>query len=102
MELALGYLNMRPAEFWDYTPRLFQLKLRGKKEHDFELQKMEWERMRFQTICLINKDRKRKDQLKLKDLVVFDWEKKINVKKLKSDKNKAEYLIAKANKNLKN
>jgi hypothetical protein len=57
--------------------------------------------MRFQTLALINKDRKRKDQLKLKDLIEFDWEKKINFKKLKSDKKKAEYLIAKANKNLK-
>ncbi len=102
MELGLGYLNMSPDEFWDYTPRLFQMKLQGRREHDFELQKAEWERVRFQTTALINKDRKRQDQIKLKDLIEFDWEKKINVKKLKSDKKKTEYLIAKANKNLKN
>jgi hypothetical protein len=92
---------MSVAEFWDYTPRMFQLKLNGKKNNDFELQKMEWERMRFQTVCLINKDRKSQHQLKPKQLIEFDWEKKVNVKKLKKDKKKAEYLIAQANKNFK-
>tara|TARA_Y100001963_G_scaffold129240_1_gene184310 strand:- start:130 stop:411 length:282 start_codon:yes stop_codon:yes gene_type:complete len=90
---------MSPDEFWDYTPRMFQLKLRGKNDHDFEVQKSEWERVRFQTVALINSERKRQDQIKLKDLIEFDWEKKVNVKKLKSDKKKAEYLIAQANKN---
>jgi len=88
-------------EFWDLTPRQFQLKLKGKKNKDFELQKAEWERMRFQTIALINKDRKRQDQLKLKDLVEFEWEKKVNLKQLKKDRKEAQYLIAKANKNIK-
>jgi hypothetical protein len=90
---------MSPDEFWDYTPRMFQLKLRGKNDHDFEVQKAEWERVRFQTVALINSERKRQDQIKLKDLIEFDWEKKVNVKKLISDKKKAEYLIAQANKN---
>tara|TARA_Y100000593_G_scaffold92333_1_gene183569 strand:- start:265 stop:510 length:246 start_codon:yes stop_codon:yes gene_type:complete len=81
---------------------MFQLKLNGKQNNDFELQKAEWERMRFQTLCLINKDRKRQHQLKLKDLIVFDWEKKVNLKKLKHDKKKAEFLIAQANKKSEN
>ena len=81
---------------------MFQLKLDGKQNKDFELQKAEWERMRFQTLCLINKDRKRQDQLKLKDLIEFDWEKKVNLKKLKQDKKKAEFLIAQANKKSEN
>jgi len=92
---------MNPEEFWDYTPRMFQLKLKGRNNKDFELMKGEWERVRFQTVALINSERKRSDQIKLKDLIEFDWEKKVNAKKLISDKKKAEYLIAQANKNYK-
>ena len=92
---------MNPDEFWDYTPRMFQLKLKGRNNLDFELLKGEWERVRFQTVALINSERKRSDQIKLKDLIEFDWEKKVNAKKLISDKKKAEYLIAQANKNYK-
>ena len=92
---------MNPEEFWDYTPRMFQLKLKGRNNKDFELMKGEWERVRFQTVALINSERKRSDQIKLKDLIEFDWEKKVNAKKLISDKKKAEYLIAQANKNFK-
>jgi len=92
---------MNPDEFWDYTPRMFQLKLKGRNNLDFELLKGEWERVRFQTVALINSERKRSDQIKLKDLIEFDWEKKVNVNKLISDKKKAEYLIAQANKNYK-
>ena len=88
---------MQVDEFWDYTPRLFQLKLEGKSRADFELQKADWERMRYQTVCLINKDRKRKDQLKLRDLLHFDWEKKLTKKSSKSEYKKAMYLIAKSN-----
>ena len=88
---------MQVDEFWDYTPRLFQLKLEGKSRADFELQKAEWQRMRYQTVCLINKDRKRKDQLKLRDLLHFDWEKKLAKKSSKSEYKKAMYLIAKSN-----
>ena len=71
---------MNPEEFWDYTPRMFQLKLKGRNNKDFELMKGEWERVRFQTVALINSERKRSDQIKLKDLIEFDWEKKVNAK----------------------
>jgi hypothetical protein len=90
---------MSPEDFWEYTPRMFQIKLKGKSKNDYDLQKAEWERIRFQTVALINSERKRKDQIKLKDLIEFDWEKKVNISKLKSDKTKAEYLIAQANRN---
>ena len=84
---------MNLDEFWDYTPRLFQLRLIGKQNADMEIQKSEWERMRYQTVCLINKDRKRSEQIKLTDLVKFDWEKKkSNVK----DYKRVQYLLAKA------
>ena len=98
MELALGYLNLSLDEFWDFTPRQFQLKMDGRKEYEDMLQRLEWERLRFQTAALINKDRKRQHQIKLKDLIDFDWEKSQNVEKLKSDRKKAMYLIAKADK----
>ena len=98
LEIALGYLNMSPDEFWDFTPRLFQLKLKGKRESDFELQKSEWERMRYQTVCLINKDRKRSDQIKLTDLTKFDWEENESKKQTLKDYKKAMYLIHKTNK----
>lgn len=98
MKLALGYLEMTPEEFWDFTPRLLQMKLEGKREHDEMLQRFEWERMRFQTICLINKDRKRQNQIKLTDLMTFEWEKKAKIKTSKKDRNKAMYLIQKAQK----
>lgn len=96
LELGLGYLDLTPEQFWDYTPRLFQLKLKGKKDADYELQKAEWERMRFQTTALINKDRKRKDQIKLTDLIKFDWEKNKKRKNIDADRKKAQYLLMKA------
>jgi len=98
MSLALGYLDMPISEFWDLTPRQFQLKLDGRREYEDMLQRFEWERVRFQTTALINKDRKRSNQIKLKDLITFDWEKKLDLKKINEDRKKAMYLIAKAEK----
>tara|TARA_R100000742_G_C4243226_1_gene62536 strand:- start:476 stop:802 length:327 start_codon:yes stop_codon:yes gene_type:complete len=98
MSLALGYLDMSISEFWDLTPRQFQLKLDGRREYEDMLQRFEWERVRFQTTALINKDRKRSNQIKLKDLITFDWEKKLDLKKINEDRKKAMYLIAKAEK----
>jgi hypothetical protein len=98
LEIALGYLNMSPDDFWDFTPRLFQLKLEGKRKVDYELQKQDWERMRYQTVCLINKDRKRSEQLKLTDLVKFEWEEKTAKKQKLKDYKKAMYLIHKTKK----
>tara|TARA_R100000963_G_C4633821_1_gene98288 strand:+ start:1021 stop:1344 length:324 start_codon:yes stop_codon:yes gene_type:complete len=98
MELALGYLDMPLAEFWDFTPRQFQLKLEGRREYEEMIQRFEWERVRFQTTALINKDRKRQHQIKQTDLISFDWEKKINKKKLKAERKKAMYLMSKSDK----
>lgn len=98
MQIGLGELNMSVDEFWDYTPYLFQLKVKGKRNFDFELQKSEWERMRFQTTALINKDRKRQDQIKAIDLVEFDWEKNKQKNDKISEMKKAQYLLMKAQK----
>jgi len=87
-------------EFWNYTPRLLQLKLEGRNKYEEGLQRAEWERMRFQTTALINKDRKRNNQIKQKDLISFDWEKKTALKNIEEERRKAMYLMAKAkNKN---
>ena len=94
----MGYLELSLDEFWDYTPRLLQLRLDGKMDAEKQLQQSEWERMRFQTVCLINKDRKARNQIKLKDLIEFDWERKTNIKKLKKDRKKVQYLMHKMNK----
>ena len=81
MGLALGYLNMTVAEFWDFTPRQLQLKLNHRREYEELMQRFEWERMRFQTTALINKDRKASQQIKQTDLITFDWEKKSTIKR---------------------
>ena len=102
MGVALGYLEMPIAEFWDFTPRQFQLKLDARRDYEEMLQRFEWERLRFQTTALINKDRKRQHQIKQKDLISFDWEKKVNKKKLEAERKKAQYLMTKADKKSKN
>ena len=85
-------------DFWDFTPRQFQLKMEGKREYEEMIQRFEWERVRFQTTALINKDRKKQNQIKQKDLIKFEWEEKVDVEKIKADRKKALYLIAKENK----
>jgi len=86
-------------DFWDFTPRQFQLKMEGKREYEEMIQRFEWERVRFQTTALIKKDRKKQNQIKQKDLIKFEWEEKVDVEKIKADRKKALYLIAKENKN---
>jgi len=97
LKLGLGYLGLTLEQFWDYTPRILQLHIEGKMETEKQIQQSEWERMRFQTVCLINKDRKTSNQIKLKDLITFDWEKKTKVKDLKKEHKKVQYLMHKAN-----
>tara|TARA_R100001086_G_scaffold199785_3_gene115989 strand:- start:1464 stop:1769 length:306 start_codon:yes stop_codon:yes gene_type:complete len=98
MQIAIGYLDMDLDKFWDITPRQLQLKYEGRKQFVEEQHRDAWERTRWQTAILINKDRKRKDQVKLFDLVKFPWESKKDSKKLEKDRRKVQYLMAKANK----
>ncbi len=97
MGLSLGFLNMTLDEFWDFTPRQLQLKLEHRREYEEMIQRFEWERMRFQTTALINKDRKKSNQIKQTDLITFEWEKKSKIKNIESERSKAMYLINKAN-----
>ena len=100
MELALGWLGMSVDEFYEMTPRQLQLKMEGRRENEYDHFKIRWEQIRFQTICLINKDRKRKDQLKPRDLCEFEWEKKTNKKAKKQEFSHAKYLMEKERKRM--
>jgi|TARA_R100000084_G_C4526444_1_gene89155 hypothetical protein len=102
MGLAIGYLNMSLEEFWDFTPRQLQIKLDARREYEDLLQRFEWERVRFQTTALINKDRKRKDQIKQTDLISFDWDKTNAIKDRQQERKKAMYLMEKEKRKLKN
>jgi len=84
---------MQEDEFWDITPKVFQLKCDGFFEFVEEQQKQEWERMRFQTVCLINSQRKRSEQITLQKLIKFDWEK---TETKESERDKVDYIIHKA------
>ena len=67
---------MHEDDFWDMTPKVFQLKCDGFFALLDQQEKQQWERMRFQTVCLINSQRKRSEQISLQKLIKFDWEKK--------------------------
>lgn len=86
---------MSEDEFWDMTPKVFNLKSEG----FFELQEMreqfEWERVRFQTVALINSERKRHQQIRPQQLVKFGWEKKEHKK---NERDKIDYIIHKSKK----
>ena len=97
----MGFLNIPLADFWDYTPRQFQLQMEGRREYEDMIQRFEWERVRFQTTALINKDRKRQHQIKQKDLISFDWEQKTKKTNVDKERKKAMYLMAKADKETK-
>ena len=49
--------------------------------------------MRFQTVCLINSQRKRSEQISLQKLIKFDWEKK---ESQKNERDKIDYIIHKS------
>ena len=81
--------------FWDDTPRLFQIRLEAKRKYDEIKERQEWERMRFQTVILVNKDRKKQNQVKPKDLIEFPWEKGSKIKDIKKEREKIDYIVAK-------
>ena len=81
--------------FCDDTPRLFQIRLEAKRKYDEIKERQEWERMRFQTVILVNKDRKKQNQVKPKDLIEFPWEKGSKIKDIKKEREKIDYIVAK-------
>ncbi len=91
---------MKVDDFWDMTPRLLQLKMKGKRESELMEMRISWEQVRFQTVCLINKDRKQNQQIKQTQLIEFEWEKNKNKKAAKSEINKVKYLVEKERKRM--
>ena len=88
-------MGMTEEEFWDLTPKIFSLKSEGFFELLEKKEQFEWERVRFQTVALINSERKKHQQIRPQQLVKFDWEK---VESKKSEKSKIDYIIHKAKK----
>mgnify|MGYP003146660687 CR=1 FL=1 len=86
---------MSEDEFWDMTPKVFYLKSEGFFELLEMREQFEWERVRFQTVALINSERKRHQQIRPQQLVKFGWEKKEHKK---NEKDKIDYIIHKAKK----
>lgn len=86
-------MHMKEDEFWDMTPRIFQIKCDGFFSLIDDLERQKWERMRFQTVALINSQRKRSEQISLHKLVKFDWDKK---ESQKNERDKIDYIIHKS------
>lgn len=87
---------MNEDEFWDITPKIFQLKCDGFFQMIETQEKQAWERMRFQTVAIINSQRKRGQQLTLQKLIRFDWEKP---EEKENERKKIDYIIHKSKKN---
>ena len=83
---------MSVEEFYDMIPRHFFNKLDGFFELEQLRDRSDWERTRWQTCYLLNIQLPRGKQIKLKDLIKFDWDSKdaeVDYDKLKK---RAEYI----------
>ena len=83
---------MSVEEFYDMIPRHFFNKLDGFFELEQLRDRSDWERTRWQTCYLLNIQLPRGKQIKLKDLINFDWDSKdakVDYDKLKK---RAEYI----------
>ena len=78
--------------FYNMIPRHFFNKMEGFYDLEKARDRSAWERARWQTCYLLNIQLPRGKQLKLKDLVEFDWDKKTKQKNYEKLKNKAEYI----------
>lgn len=66
MEIGLGHLGLTPEVFWDMTPFEFSCALKGYEQRN----KLEWERVRWQTWHLLNIQLERKHKLKYDELIL--------------------------------
>jgi len=69
---------MGVKEFYDMLPRHFWNKLDGFYELQNLQERMDWERCRWQTTLLLNIQLPKNKNLKPKDLIEFDWDKKMS------------------------
>jgi|TARA_R110000787_G_scaffold87489_3_gene186379 hypothetical protein len=74
-ELGIGRLQMTYYELYDLTPRVFWNAVDGYWDNQQTIDRKEWERVRWQTTCLINVQLPRGKQITIHKLIKFDWEK---------------------------
>ena len=83
---------MSVDEFYDMIPRHFFNKLDGFFELEQLRDRSDWERTRWQTCYLLNIQLPRGKQIKLKDLINFDWDSKDTKVDYEKLKKRAEYV----------
>tara|TARA_R100000655_G_scaffold17342_1_gene37094 strand:+ start:390 stop:665 length:276 start_codon:yes stop_codon:yes gene_type:complete len=83
---------MKVEEFYNMIPRHFYNKMDGFYELNQLKDKAHWERTRWMTCYLLNVHMPKGKQLKLKDLVQFDWDKETNKTDYEKLKARAEYI----------
>lgn len=84
-------MNLDPDIFWTMLPRDFWRKMNGFYRLVNLKERQEWERCRWQTAILLNPHLSKGKTLKPTDLIKFNWDLP-DKKKIKADKNKAEYI----------
>lgn len=85
-------MDMNVEEFYNMIPKHFYNKMDGFYDLQKSKDRAHWERARWQTCYLLNIHLSKAKQLKLKDLVEFEWDKKTNKANYKKLKNRAEYI----------
>tara|TARA_R110002167_G_C12342365_1_gene621303 strand:+ start:91 stop:372 length:282 start_codon:yes stop_codon:yes gene_type:complete len=85
-------MGMSVDEFYDMIPRHFFNKLDGFFELEQLRDRSDWERTRWQTCYLLNIQLPRGKQIKLKDLINFDWDSKDTKVDYEKLKKRAEYV----------
>ena len=83
---------MKVEEFYNMIPRQFYNKMDGFYDLQKSIDRGHWERTRWQTCYLLNIHMPKGKQIKLKDLVEFDWDIKTNKTNYQKLKDRAEYI----------
>ncbi len=85
-------MEMKVEEFYNMIPRQFYNKMDGFYDLQKSIDRGHWERTRWQTCYLLNIHMPKGKQIKLKDLVEFDWDIKTNKTNYQKLKDRAEYI----------
>lgn len=71
---GLGVLRLSPEALDDLTFRQYDNALKGYYKSQELLDRSEWIRCRWQTTLLLNIQMEKKNRVKQKDLIEFEWE----------------------------
>jgi len=85
-------MGMSVEDFYDMIPRHFFNKMDGFFELEQLRDRSDWERTRWQTCYLLNIHLPRGKQIKLKDLLQFEWDNKDAKEDYSKLKDRAEYI----------